>query len=71
MPKLLYYIFKTISAARNKAAKMLCIIAIDKQYENSNGTFLKFDGKEIQSNKYSYDKNLQEKLWTLSEQLSK
>jgi NAD(P)-dependent dehydrogenase (short-subunit alcohol dehydrogenase family) len=71
MPKLLYYIFKTISAAPDKAAKMLCSIAIDKQYENSNGTFLKFDGKEIQSNKYSYDKNLQEKLWTLSEQLSK
>lgn len=71
MPKLLYYIFKTISSAPDKAAKMLCSLAIDKQYENSNGTFLKFDGKEIQSNKYSYDKDLQEKLWILSEQLSK
>ncbi len=70
MPKLLYYIFKTISSAPDKAAKMLCSIAIDKQYENSNGTFLKFDGKEIKSNKYSYDKDLQEKLWSLSEQLS-
>lgn len=71
MPKLLYYIFKTISSAPDKAAKMLCNLAIDKQYENSNGTFLKFDGKEIQSNKYSYDKELQENLWTLSEHLSK
>ena len=71
MPKLLYYIFKTISSAPDKAAKMLCNLAVDKQYENSNGTFLKFDGKEIRSNKYSYDKHLQEKLWTLSEQLSK
>jgi len=70
MPKLLYYIFKTISAEPEKAAKMLCSLAIDKKYENSNGTFLKYDGKEIQSNKYSYDKDLQEKLWTLSEQLS-
>ncbi|MGZ5191474.1 MAG: SDR family NAD(P)-dependent oxidoreductase [Flavisolibacter sp.] len=71
MPKLLYYIFRTISSAPDKAAKMLCSLAIEKKYENSNGTFLKFDGKEIQSNKYSYDKDLQEKLWTLSEQLAK
>lgn len=71
MPKLLYYIFKTISSAPDKAAKMLCSLAIDKQFENSNGTFFKFDGKEIHSNKYSYDKGLQEKLWTLSEHLGK
>lgn len=71
MPKLLYYIFKTISSEPDKAAKMLCSLAIDKQYENTNGTFLKFDGKEIESNKYSYDKDLQEKLWTISEQLAK
>lgn len=70
MPKLIYYIFKAISSAPDKAAKKLCSLAIDKQFENSNGTFFKFDGKEIQSNKYSYDKDLQEKLWTLSEQLS-
>jgi hypothetical protein len=49
---------------------MLCSVAIDKKYENSNGTFLKYDGKEIQSTKYSYDKELQEKLWTISEELS-
>ncbi len=70
MPKLLYYIFKTISSPPENAAKMLCSFVIDKKFENSNGTFLKFDGKEIKSNKYSYDKDLQEKLWTLSEQLT-
>lgn len=69
IPKLLYYIFKTISSNPDKAAKMLCSLAIDKKYENSNGTFFKFDSKEIQSNKYSYDKDLQEKLWTISERL--
>ncbi|MCA0430462.1 MAG: SDR family NAD(P)-dependent oxidoreductase [Bacteroidetes bacterium] len=71
MPKLLYFIFKTISSTPDRAAKTLCSLAIDKQYEKSNGTFLKFDGKEIQSNKYSYNKDLQEKLWAMSEQLSK
>jgi hypothetical protein len=48
---------------------MLCSLVIDKKYENSNGTLLKFEGKEIKSNRYSYNKDLQEKLWTLSEQL--
>lgn len=71
MPKILNYIFKTISSAPDKAASMLCRLATEKQYENSNGTFYKYDGKVIQSNKYSYDKDLQEKLWTLSEQFSK
>jgi len=71
MPKLLYYIFKTISSAPDKAAKMLCNLAIDSRYENSNGTFFKYDGKEIRSSSYSYDKDLQEKLWALSEQLVK
>lgn len=71
MPKLLYYIFKTISSAPDKAAGMLASLAIDKQYQDSNGTFFKFDGKEIRSSNYSYDQNLQEKLWALSEQYSR
>ncbi|HQQ95300.1 MAG TPA: SDR family NAD(P)-dependent oxidoreductase [Bacteroidia bacterium] len=70
MPKLLYYLFRAISSPPDKAAKMLCRLAIDPAYENSNGTFWKVDGKEIKSSGYSYDKDLQEKLWTLSEQLS-
>ena len=70
MPKLLYYIFKTISSVPGKPAKMLCSLAIDTKYENLNGKFLKYDGKEIKSSKYSYGKELQEKLWTISEELS-
>ncbi|MGB3075274.1 MAG: hypothetical protein WBB36_08125 [Chitinophagales bacterium] len=50
---------------------MLCSLAIDEKYKSSNVTFLKGDGKEIKSIKYSYDKDLQEKLWALSEQLAK
>lgn len=67
MPAFLNFIFKQISSEPSKAAKMLCSLAIDDKYINSNGTFIKFDGKEIKSNAYSYDKELQEKLWSVSE----
>lgn len=70
MPAFLNFIFKQISSKPDKAAKMLCRLAIGSEYANSNGTFFKFDGKEIKSNAYSYDTALQEKLWTLSEQLA-
>jgi len=69
MPKFMYRFFKMISSEPENAAKMLCLLAIDKKYENSNGTFFKVNGKEIRSNKYSYDQNLQEKLWKLSEEM--
>jgi len=55
----------------DKAAKMLCDLAIDPRYESSTGIFYKYDGTEIKSSKYSYNKELQEKLWTVSEQLLK
>lgn len=70
MPKVLYHLFRLISSPPDKAAKMLSSLAIDNKYQNSNGKFFKFDGKEIQSNKYSYDQQLQEKLWSLSEKYS-
>lgn len=70
MPALLYYFFQAISAAPGKAARMLCSLAIDTKYAGSNGTFLKYDGKEIKPAAYSLDKNLQEKLWTLSEKFA-
>lgn len=47
------------------------VLTIDKRYENSNGTFLTLGGKEIKSNEYSKNKDLQEKLWLISEQLVK
>jgi NAD(P)-dependent dehydrogenase (short-subunit alcohol dehydrogenase family) len=70
MPSFLKYITRLMSDKPDKAAKMLCSLAIDNKFEGSNGKFYKFDGKEIKSNKYSYDKELQEKLWTISEELS-
>ncbi|HET7734139.1 MAG TPA: SDR family NAD(P)-dependent oxidoreductase [Paludibacter sp.] len=69
MPALLNFIFKKISSEPDKAAKMLCKLAIDEEYENSNGKFLTLGGKELKPNTYSQNKDLQEKLWTLSEEL--
>jgi NAD(P)-dependent dehydrogenase (short-subunit alcohol dehydrogenase family) len=70
MPSILKYIFGLMAGKPDKAAKMLCSLAIDSKYSNSNGKFYKFNGKEIKSSTYSYDKELQEKLWTISKQLS-
>jgi NAD(P)-dependent dehydrogenase (short-subunit alcohol dehydrogenase family) len=70
MPFLLRYITGLIAGKPDKAAKMLCSLALDSKYEDSNGKFYKSDGKEIKSGKYSYDKEVQKKLWTISEQLS-
>jgi NAD(P)-dependent dehydrogenase (short-subunit alcohol dehydrogenase family) len=70
MPAFLNFIFQHISGEPDKAAKMLCDLTINSKFENSNGIFYKFDGKEIKSSKYSYDREMQDKLWTVSEQLS-
>lgn len=69
MPALMNFIFKKISSEPDKAAKMLCKLAIDEEYENSNGRFLTLESKELKPNTYSRNKDLQEKLWTLSEEL--
>ena len=71
MPSILKYIFGLMSGKPDKAAKMLFGLAIDSKYSNSNGKFYKFNGKEIRSSSYSYDTEIQEKLWTVSEQLSR
>jgi len=70
MPFLLRYITRLMADKPDKAAKMLCSLAMDSKFESSNGEFYKFNGKEIKSNKYSYNIELQEKLWTISENLS-
>lgn len=70
MPSILKYILGLMAGKPDKAAKMLCSLAIGSKYSNSNGKFYKFNGKEIKSSTYSYDKELQEKLWTISKQLS-
>ena len=67
MPAILNFIFKMVSNKPDKAAKMLRSLILDEKYENNNGTFYKFNGKEIKSSGYSYDITNQEKLWDLSE----
>ena len=71
MGAFLKFIIGLMSGPPDKAAKMLRDLAIDTRYNGSNGTFIKFDGKEIKSSAYSYDKEVQDKLWDLSEQLTK
>jgi NAD(P)-dependent dehydrogenase (short-subunit alcohol dehydrogenase family) len=71
MPAILKFIFGLFESKPDKAAAMLTALATDKKYENVNGKFFKYDGKELKSSKYSYDRELQEKLWTVSEQLAK
>ena len=71
MPAILNFIFKQISNKPDKAAKMLCSLTVDSKYSNSNGIFYNVKGEEIKPNKYSYDNQVQEKLWSISEQLSK
>ena len=69
-PKLMYYFFRIISSPPGRAAKMLCRLATDSSYESSNGIFYKYDGSLLKPNSYSCDMDLQEKLWSLSEQLT-
>lgn len=71
MPAVLKFIFGLFSGKADKAATMLTALATEKKYENANGKFFKYDGKELKSSGYSYDQALQEKLWTMSEELSK
>ncbi len=71
MPTIIKFIFGLIAGKPDAAAKMLSALAVDTQYENTNGKFFKYNGKEMKSSTYSYDKNLQEKLWTLTEKIVK
>lgn len=71
MSKFANFIFGMMSGPPEKAAKALTGLTIDSKWEKSNGTFVKFNGKEIKSDAYSYDKDAQEKLWKLSEELIK
>jgi NAD(P)-dependent dehydrogenase (short-subunit alcohol dehydrogenase family) len=71
MPTILKFIFGLIAGKPDAAAKMLSALAVDAQYENTNGKFFKYNGKEMKSSTYSYDENLQEKLWTLTEKIVK
>jgi NAD(P)-dependent dehydrogenase (short-subunit alcohol dehydrogenase family) len=71
MPAILKFIFGLFAGKADKAASMLTALATESKYENVNGKFFKYDGKELKSSSYSYDQTLQEKLWGISEQLAK
>jgi NAD(P)-dependent dehydrogenase (short-subunit alcohol dehydrogenase family) len=70
MPPVMNFLIGLMSGKPDKAAKKLCSLAIDDAYAGTNGKFIKFDGKEIKSSAYSYDPEIQEKLWSVSESLA-
>ena len=69
MPTLLKFIFGLLSGKPDAAANRLMQLTTSDDYANSNGKFFKFNGKEMKSSSYSYDQELQEKLWAISEKL--
>lgn len=71
MPSVIKFILNIIGSKPEKPARMLSRLAIDPTYENSNGKFYNFNGKEIKSSKYSHDPEIQEKLWEMSKQIEK
>jgi NAD(P)-dependent dehydrogenase (short-subunit alcohol dehydrogenase family) len=70
MPALLRSLTRLMSGKPDKAAKILCRLAVYGDPADMNGKFYKFSGSEIKSSPYSYDKQLQEKLWAISQELS-
>lgn len=70
MPSFLRNITRLMSGRPDKAAKMICNLSVGANYPDTNGKFYKFNGKALRSSAYSYDKELQEKLWRVSEQLA-
>jgi NAD(P)-dependent dehydrogenase (short-subunit alcohol dehydrogenase family) len=71
MPAFLKLIFAILATKPDKPAATLSRLATDPAYDNNNGKFIKFNGKEIKPSAYSSDKELQEKLWTICEGFSK
>ncbi len=70
MPSLLRSLTRLMSGKPDKAARILCRLAVDGNPADLNGKFYKFSGSEIKSSPYSHDKELQEKLWAVSLELS-
>ena len=71
MGAVLKFIIGLMAGPPDKAAKMLAELALDEKWQNSNGTFIDFKGKNTKSSAYSHDKGVQDKLWQLSEELTK
>ncbi len=69
-PFLLHWLTQLASKSPEKAAKSMADLASSAEMANITGKFIK-DGKEIESNQYSYDQNVQRQLWDLSMALVK
>lgn len=69
MPAIMDFIIKRLSGGPEKAARMLTRLALDEQFKNTTGKFIRNDGKELSSSKYSLDTGIQDRLWSVSEQL--
>jgi NAD(P)-dependent dehydrogenase (short-subunit alcohol dehydrogenase family) len=71
MPAFLRFFLKLISSSPDKASKAISKLALAPEYQNANGKFFDKNGKELKSDPYSYDVNMQDRLQTISETLIK
>ncbi len=69
MPPLLNTIYKFVASKPDQAARSLAILLTDERFKNSNGKFFNKKLKEIKSSTYSYDIQIQDKLWSYSKAL--
>jgi NAD(P)-dependent dehydrogenase (short-subunit alcohol dehydrogenase family) len=70
MPGFLKFLTRLLAKKPDKAARMLYRLAIDGEYASTSGTFYKFNGDIIKSSDYSYETDIQDKLWKISEELA-
>jgi NAD(P)-dependent dehydrogenase (short-subunit alcohol dehydrogenase family) len=70
MPGFFKVLVKLLAKKPEKAAKMLYRLAIDSEYASTSGNFYKFNGDIIKSSDYSYDTDIQDKLWKISTDLA-
>lgn len=69
-PIILRWLTRLTSKTPQKAARSLAYLASSAEMVNTSGKFFK-DGKEIESNQYSYDQDVQRRLWDVSAALLK
>jgi len=69
-PIILRWLTQFASKKPEKAAESLAYLASSAEMANTTGRFFK-DRKEIKSNQYSYDQNVQHQLWDVSTALIK
>jgi NAD(P)-dependent dehydrogenase (short-subunit alcohol dehydrogenase family) len=58
-----------ISATPEKAARGIMSVAVDDQFAHQTGKFFA-NGKEIKASEYAHDREVQKKLWDVSEKLT-